>query len=72
MTQRLYRPHRGGFAESMAAAVPVYDLRRLADIVGCHVNDISVDFYCYDTRNRWDTHVVKVDGEAVGFTSGSL
>jgi len=33
---------------------------------------ISVERYCYDSRIKWDTYVVTVDGQGVGFTDGPV
>jgi hypothetical protein len=37
-------------------------------------NDANVTCrpYCFDPRNRWDTHLVSVDGNAALFTDGPL
>lgn len=33
---------------------------------------IAVKPYAYDSRIDWDTHIVTVNGNAVGFTDGPL
>ena len=73
-----FRPQRGGFAESMAEVVDIEpNLRALADAMmnslsTCMVFEpaIKVIPYCYDDRNGWKTHIVTVDGQAIGFTDG--
>ena len=65
-----FRPHRGGFAESMAEVVELKDLRALAAYLEVDIARINVKPYCYDDRNGWKTYIVTVDGQAVGFTDG--
>jgi hypothetical protein len=65
----LYRPQRGGFLESMTAAVilePTY--AALASYLNVNEEDLDVNFYCYDTRLVWrETHLVTIGGQAEGF-----
>ena len=69
----LFRPQRGSYAESMLEAIGVTKLRDIAEIVGVtDLAHISTRYYTFDTRNDWDTYVVLVDGQAVGFTNGAL
>jgi hypothetical protein len=35
-----------------------------------HSGQVKVVPYGYDARINWDTHIVVVDGQAVGFTDG--
>ena len=67
-----YRPQRGGFIESMALLQPVYSRRDLATILAVPVRSIGLKPYGYDERNDWDTYIVTVKNEAVGFTNGPL
>lgn len=69
-----YRPHRGGLAESM---LEVVELDGSLAALEAHVRktwpvgDIKVEPYGgYDKRIGWDTHIVTIDGSAVGFTDG--
>lgn len=69
----LFRPQRGSFAESMLEAIGVTTKRDIAEILGIeNLGKISIKPYEFDRRNNWDTHVVVVDGDAVGFTNGQL
>lgn len=34
--------------------------------------DIKVEPYGFDERINWNTHIVTVDGNAIGFTDGPL
>ena len=74
-----YRPQRGGLEESMAQAAEI--LPSLSALTK-HINGLG--WFCYpiysgqvkvihqgfDARINWDTHIVTVDGQAVGFTNG--
>jgi hypothetical protein len=74
----LYRDHRGGLAESMATVV---DLPRTRLALFAHLksrplmpdftmDDMKVEFYTYDDRIDWNTYIVTINGNAVGFTNG--
>ena len=64
-----FRPQRGGLIESMAGVVNIDPtLESLARHLNVPVEDIECYFYGYDTRIRWDTFAVIVDGDIVGFT----
>lgn len=66
-----FRPQRGGLAESMAEVVELPDLRALAEWLVINIARLDVKPYTsYDYRTGWDTYVVTVDGQAVGFTDG--
>lgn len=72
MTTKLFRPQRGSLAVSMAEKRDVSSIRDIAVILGVEQRDVSIRYYCYDSRIAWDTYVVIVDGDAVGFTNGAL
>ena len=66
----IFRPQRGGLAESMEDAVSIPStLVGLAAFLKEPAGDIEVDYYEYDDRIDWQTYVVKVRGYAVGFTN---
>ena len=74
---RQFRPQRGSYEESMNEAVYVNPLTQdtltwvLAVFqLSAKTEDITLRPYAYDERNKWDTHVVLVNGQAVGFTDG--
>jgi len=65
-----FRHHRGSLSDSMDTVVQVASLQELADILKVEVDTISIKPYGYDKRIDWDTHLVCVNGDAVGFTDG--
>lgn len=72
-----FRPQRGSFEESMNESVYVNPLtaETLGWVLGlfdihAQYADITLQPYCYDERNKWNTYVVLVNGQAVGFTDG--
>ena len=59
-----YRPHRGGYIESMQA-MRVYNniMDMLRSIVRDYdgaftIEDISISYYAFDPRNDWNTFIV--------------
>jgi hypothetical protein len=79
VAQLLFRPHRGGFDESMALVEEVPTLCELTNIAGKIVNGlvsggmIRCSHYCFDERNKWNTYIITVDGVGViGFTNGPI
>ena len=70
----IFRPQRGGLAESMAAQMvidpPTY--AELAYWLGEPAKDIEVKAYGYDERIDWHTYIVTVRGNAVGFTNAGV
>ena len=66
-----YRPQRGSLDESLSEAIILPDnLRALSAALRVPAEKLNVKWYCYDERIRWDTHIVTVDGQAIGFTDG--
>lgn len=71
----LFRFHRGSLEESMATCREVNGLFDLVEILtasGIGPGKIEIKPYGRDDRIGWDTHMVTVDGNAVGFTNGPL
>ena len=76
----LYRPHRGSLAAAMRECVEVSGVADILDIINTQnaifgvgpvgIEAIAVEKYSYDARILWDTHIVTVNGCAVGFTDG--
>ena len=77
-----FRWHRGGFKKSMETTIELRDTKELEELVVAwakkhYIRSIG-DFYRVDvspyggvdSRNGWDTHIVTLDGNAVGFTDG--
>jgi hypothetical protein len=59
----------------MATCVPVTDIAHLASLLktaGYGDGVVSVSPYTWDERIKWDTHIVTLDGNAVGFTNGPV
>lgn len=74
-----FRRHCGGLAESMATVEDVQNAGDIAAILNrfpygplIRAEQIEVTPYARDERIGWDTHIVTVDGSAVGFTDGPL
>jgi len=75
-----FRQHRGGLDDSMGTVVEIAATREgLAGVIslatGCprpNPGDIEVEFYAYDERIGWQTYIVTLKGEAVGFTDGPI
>ena len=67
----LFREHRGMLDESMKTCRAVKDIEELREIVNerCGQGEVTVKSYVYDDRIHWDTQIVCVNGNAVGFTS---
>jgi hypothetical protein len=69
----LYRPQHGSLIESLFDCV---DIPNTKEALALHLkvkpSDIDVKFYTYDDRINWDTYLVCVKGQAVGYTSGPL
>jgi len=69
------REHRGGMLESMETCVVIpstmTDLARhfsYKHITTYKPEDIKVEYQGYDKRNGWHTHIVTINGCAVGYT----
>jgi hypothetical protein len=68
-----FREHRGTLAEAMETVIEVdASLAALASLLKVKPKQVKVEKYMYDDRIGWDTHIVTVDGEAVGFTNGPV
>lgn len=67
----LYREHRGSLVDSMKTVREMATFSELEN----HIQriygpgEIIVTEYCYDGRIKWKTHIVSLDGRAVGFTN---
>ena len=68
----LFREHRGLLEDSMKTCREVSDLSNLTDVVNdlYGQGEVTVQSYVYDNRIGWDTQMVCLKGNAVGFTSG--
>lgn len=76
-TQRkpvLFRRQRSGLAESVSKAVEVNSLEDVAKLLLDIHFDLKLEcsHYGYDSRIDWDTYVITLNGDAVGFTNGPL
>jgi hypothetical protein len=75
-----FRPHRGGFAESMAEVREFATDQELMNHIKtsmlfspCDNFVMLIKPYIYDDRNGWDTHIVMVkDYGVAGFTDGDF
>lgn len=67
-----FRPQRGGLEESMAHAKAIWDMEDLARRLETTPDKIDFIYLGWDSRVFWDTWMVTVDGQAVGFTNGNV
>lgn len=74
-----FRPSGCGFEQSMQKVQRVEDFRQLLQVISSYVGrkvnpeEIKMDPYGVDPRNRWDTWaVILVDFGPVGFTNACL
>lgn len=62
----IYRPQRGGLAESMAERQEFPDLKQMLEhVVKEHsgafdLDEIFIAYYCFDARINWETYIVTV------------
>lgn len=75
----LFREQRGGLEESMATVVELESRAQLVDYVAAIFNGQWIDPakldvlpHGIDHRTGWDTFIVTLDGQAIGFTNGPL
>lgn len=80
----LYRSHRGHYEDSIATVREVRDLAHLVEVIReeragwpdqdeVTAESIGVTpYHGTDARNGWDTHLVTINGRAVGYTNGPL
>jgi hypothetical protein len=82
----LYRDHKGSLAESLETQIEVTCKQDVIDHLnkfyahfGQEVTDLFVEFYTYDQRIKWNTHIVSftLTGDekglhVAGFTNGML
>jgi hypothetical protein len=63
-----FRPHRGGYSESMAQQQVFGSIEELDNELGGECVIVRYgETGKLDYRNGWDTHIVSVNGEPVGF-----
>lgn len=70
-----FRFHRGDLVASMATETEVASLASVIEALsaeGWPPGKIEIKPYAYDARIGWDSHIVTLDGAAVGFTDGPL
>jgi hypothetical protein len=69
-----FRHHRSTLDESMRTVINVADADELSSTLRLTYPDLTGDIaikpYGYDDRIEWDTHLVTIGGNAVGFTDG--
>lgn len=70
-----FRPHRGSLDDAMRLAVEIEPEDLIATLQKelwepVSPKDVHVKPYHYDRRIDWDTHMVLVHGQIVGFTDG--
>jgi hypothetical protein len=71
-----YRPQRGGYADSMRECVSLRPEELRKHVGARRADKVKIVPYpepiLFDSRNGWNTHVVTVNGAAVGFTDGLI
>ena len=77
-----FRPVRGGLKESMAEVVEVKDHHALCEHLRQTIGEFLPPFWdravrvenmhCFDDRIGWDTYMVTLNGNAMGYTNGPL
>lgn len=70
-----FRPQRGSLDAAMEEVVELDGMDALKahlHSIGWHDGAVRVEPYTYDERIGWDTHIVTIDGNAVGFTDGPV
>lgn len=76
----LYREHRGMLTDSMKTVVELESKDDLTKLIHSHYNgcgedtigDIKIEWYAFDDRIGWDTHIVTMKGRAAGFTNKAV
>lgn len=74
----LFRFHRGSYKESMATARPVKDISELGLLLALEYNfDVDSKLSIkhlnrIDSRNGWDTHIVAVNDQVVGYLNQNI
>lgn len=74
MNKIMVRKHRGGYAESMETAKEIdATMEAVAEYFECPVDGLTVEPYSgIDFRNHWDTHLVCLNGNAIGMTNSKV
>lgn len=71
-----YRDHRSTLSDSMKTVREICSMDDLRDhLESTYIfpgSEITVKPYGYDKRINWNTYIVCMDGQAVGFTDGPL
>lgn len=66
-----FRPHRGTLEEAMKEVVELPATKRaLAAYLEEPLELLQVKHYMQDDRIGWDTYIVTINDQAVGFTDG--
>ena len=71
-----YRPHCGGLDEAMERVVNISSIEELITHIdpffGATPENVTIEPYGWDERIDWDTHLVCVDNNAIGYTDGKF
>jgi hypothetical protein len=71
----LFRLHRGTLEDAMKTVKEVSSAKDIEKILleqGLKRGKIKIKQYVFDARINWDTHIVTLNGAAVGFTNGPI
>ncbi|MEN3145698.1 hypothetical protein ABCW43_00125 [Neorhizobium sp. IRAMC:178] len=76
----LFREHRAGLSQSMETVVSFENKTDLIHVINSRypelspvaLDDVEARPYGFDGRLGWNTHIVIVRGQAVGFTDATV
>jgi hypothetical protein len=73
----LFRWQRSSLQDSMTTVTQFAGLTALTDVIKSRVpmsdaDKVTIEHYGFDCRINWETHIVLVNGEPVGFTDGPV
>ena len=78
MSEFRYRDHRGMLSDSMRTVQrfscfdDLFKHLSVSKVGSFCVEDVKVEHYGYDDRIGWDTYILTINGNAVGFTDGDV
>ena len=68
-----FRPHRGSLSDAMKEVSEIEpSMETLKQLLILSDEKLEIKYYCYDERIDWDTYIVVVNGQTVGFTDGPV
>ena len=63
--------------ESMGTIIEVENLSELMNELSKEHGDLSqkhikVEYHCFDDRINWDSYIITINGDVIGFTNGPI